>query len=90
MMAMFHHCSVPLARAVLPSSRTRAVAAMSLATSSSSRTIPQSQVLLGLSEDELQKLALDFGQVNFLSFFISLHYCIIQFNWVFIKCLNFL
>jgi 23S rRNA (adenine2503-C2)-methyltransferase len=84
MMAMFHHCSMPLARAVLPSSRTRAITAMSLATSSSSsRTIPQSQVLLGLSEDELQKLALDFGQVNFLSFFISLHYCIIQFNWVF-------
>ncbi|GAU31114.1 hypothetical protein TSUD_212210 [Trifolium subterraneum] len=46
MMAMFHHCSMPLARAVLPSSRTRAIAAMSLATSSSPRKIPQSQVLL--------------------------------------------
>ncbi|KAK2376965.1 Radical SAM superfamily protein [Trifolium repens] len=66
MMAMFHHCSMPLARAVLPSSRTRAITAMSLATSSSSsRTIPQSQVLLGLSEDELQNLALDFGQQGF-------------------------
>ena len=70
-MSLLHHYSMPLARVLRPSPRTRA--AISFATSSSPRsTIPQSQVLLGLSETELQKLALDFGQVNFFSFSISL------------------
>jgi len=81
MMSLLHHYSIPLARVVRPSPRTRA--AISFATSSSSsspRTIPQSQVLLGLSETELQKLALDFGQVNFFSFFIYLHSYIINLN----------
>lgn len=67
MMSLLHHYSMPLARVVRPSPRTRA--AISFATSSSSSsprtTIPQSQVLLGLSETELQKLALDFGQQGF-------------------------
>jgi len=61
---------MPLARAVRPPSRTQvqpyftsmAVASMSL------RTEAQSQVLLGLSEKELQQLALNFGQVNLSSF----------------------
>ncbi|KAL5102042.1 hypothetical protein RYX36_006369 [Vicia faba] len=65
MMAMLHHCSIPLARVVVrPSPRTR-VAAISFATSSSPRTSPPSQVLLGLSENDLQKLAIDFGQQGF-------------------------
>ncbi|KAI5434472.1 hypothetical protein KIW84_021343 [Lathyrus oleraceus] len=64
MMAMLHHCSIPLARvAVRPSPRTRA--AISFATASSPRATPQSQVLLGLSENDLQKLAIDFGQQGF-------------------------
>lgn len=79
MMAMLHHCSIPLARVVVrPSPRTRA--AISFATASSPPTTPPSQVLLGLSENDLQKLAIDFGQVNFFPFSISLHYRIIQFN----------
>ncbi|CAK8538158.1 unnamed protein product [Lathyrus sativus] len=64
MMAMLHHCSIPLARVVVrPSPRTRA--AISFATSSSPSPIPPSQVLLGLSESDLQKLAIDFGQQGF-------------------------
>ncbi|KAM5556420.1 hypothetical protein ABKV19_024018 [Rosa sericea] len=58
-------CSVPLARAV----RTRALAStttMSLSTTPTPRASPaDSRVLLGLSEPELQQLALDFSQQGY-------------------------
>ncbi|XP_004490899.1 uncharacterized protein [Cicer arietinum] len=63
MMSLLHHCSMPLARVVRPSPRTRA--AVSFATSCSTRTNSQSQVLLGLSENDLQQLSLSFGQQGF-------------------------
>ncbi|XP_061363716.1 uncharacterized protein LOC133307253 [Gastrolobium bilobum] len=58
----------PLARAVRPPPRTRVrscTTAMSIAPSSSPRSNSQSQVLLGLSEKDLQQLALDLGQQGF-------------------------
>ncbi|KAJ1399337.1 Ribosomal RNA large subunit methyltransferase RlmN/Cfr [Sesbania bispinosa] len=61
MMALLQHCSVPLARALRPPPRTRAMAFAS----SSPRTNSNSQVLLGLSEKDLQQLALDLGQQGF-------------------------
>ncbi|KAL6131473.1 hypothetical protein ACLB2K_069848 [Fragaria x ananassa] len=57
-------CSVPLARAV----RTRALAtAVNLSTTPTPRASPadSSRVLLGLSEAELQQLALDFSQQGY-------------------------
>ena len=73
------NCSMPLARAVRSPPRTHvrpcftAVAYASI----SSRANSQSQVLLGLSEKELQQLALDLNQVNLSSFPIQLHQNII-------------
>lgn len=74
-MALLQHCSTPLARAVRPPPRARARAcstlAMAMAPSSSSprnNSQSQQQILLGMSENELQQLALDMGQVKILSF----------------------
>lgn len=70
MLALLQNCSMPLARAVRSPPRTHvrpcftAVAYASI----SSRANSQSQVLLGLSDKELQQLALDLGQVVFSSF----------------------
>lgn len=79
MLALLQNCSMPLARAVRSPPRTHvrpcftAVAYASI----SSRANSQSQVLLGLSEKELQQLALDLNQVNLSSFPIQLHQNII-------------
>lgn len=56
-----HVCTVPIARAAV---RTRS---LSIAVPKASISVPsaarESRVLLGMSETELQQLALDFGQV---------------------------
>ncbi|MED6167603.1 hypothetical protein PIB30_004412 [Stylosanthes scabra] len=73
-MALLHHCSTPLARALCTPARDRARAcstvAMAMATAPSPSTPlrksqPQQQVLLGMSENDLQQLALDLGQQSF-------------------------
>ncbi|MED6158267.1 hypothetical protein PIB30_031224 [Stylosanthes scabra] len=69
-MALLHHCSTPLARAVCTPARDRARVAMAMATAPSPSTPlrksqPQQQVLLGMSENDLQQLALDLGQQSF-------------------------
>lgn len=72
MMALLEHCStMPFARVVRPPPRARAVMAFATASSLPRTTNSQSQVLLGLSEKDLQQLALDFGQVlnKYLLFF---------------------
>ncbi|KAL2973787.1 hypothetical protein AAZX31_14G066600 [Glycine max] len=67
MLALLQNCSMPLARAVRSPPRTHvrpcftAVAYASI----SSRANSQSQVLLGLSEKELQQLALDLNQETY-------------------------
>ncbi|KAK7321515.1 hypothetical protein VNO77_32241 [Canavalia gladiata] len=70
MLALLQHCSMPLARAVRPPPHTHvraySTAAIGLAPSSSrTNSLSQSQVLLGLSEKDLQQLALDFSQQSF-------------------------
>jgi len=71
MLALIQNCSMPLARAVRPPSRTQVQPYLTskVCASLSPRTDSQSQALLGLSEKELQQLALNFGQVNLSSFF---------------------
>ncbi|KAE9606121.1 hypothetical protein Lal_00025211 [Lupinus albus] len=73
-MALLHHCSTPFSRAVRPSPPTRvrlsSTMAMASAEAPSSTRLSQSQqqkqqVLLGLSEKELQELALNLGQQSF-------------------------
>ncbi|XP_057724811.1 uncharacterized protein LOC130940627 [Arachis stenosperma] len=67
-MALLHHCSTPLARAVSTPARDRARAcstvAMAMATAPR-KSQPQQQVLLGMSENDLQQLALNLGQQSF-------------------------
>uniref|UniRef100_A0A7N0V770 Radical SAM core domain-containing protein n=1 Tax=Kalanchoe fedtschenkoi TaxID=63787 RepID=A0A7N0V770_KALFE len=62
-------CSMPLARAVRPRSLTiysrNAVSVPSTSASPSRLGAKESRVLLGLSETELQQLALDFGQQSY-------------------------
>ncbi|XP_027940190.1 uncharacterized protein LOC114194265 [Vigna unguiculata] len=67
MLALIQNCSMPLARAVRPPSRTQVQPYFSsmVCASMSPRPNSQSQVLLGLSEKELQQLALDFGQETY-------------------------
>lgn len=58
-------CSVPLSRAFNFRPRFLAAREMSVASSSSSRASHvDRRVLLGMSEQELQKIAVDFGQVS--------------------------
>ncbi|RDX96060.1 rlmN, partial [Mucuna pruriens] len=67
MLALLQHCSIPLARAVRPPPPTHVrpcSTAMAYA-SFSPRANSQSQVLLGLSEKELQQLSLDLGQQSY-------------------------
>ena len=95
-MALLQHCSTPLARAVRPPPRARARAcstlAMAMAPSSSSprnNSQSQQQILLGMSENELQQLALDLGQVKILSFAYLIWPHIIQLKKKKIEFLNF-
>ncbi|KAI4299568.1 hypothetical protein L6164_033012 [Bauhinia variegata] len=62
-MALIQQCFMPLSRMVRPRTRPRFFAIAS-APSSTRDSQPQ-QVLLGLSEKELQQLALDFGQQSY-------------------------
>lgn len=67
MLALIQHCSMPLARAVRPPPRThvRPSSTVMAYASLPPRPSPKSQVLLGLSENDLQKLALDLGQQSY-------------------------
>ena len=69
-MALIQHvCSAPLARAARPRFLAAVISSRNLSIRSSSPSSParasqaDSQVLLGMSEQELQQVALDFGQV---------------------------
>ncbi|XP_019432901.1 PREDICTED: uncharacterized protein LOC109339831 [Lupinus angustifolius] len=70
-MAFLHHCSTHLARAVRPQNPTRFRLSSTVASVAPSSTRPvqsqkqQQKVLLGLSEKELQELALNLGQQSF-------------------------
>lgn len=71
-MALIQHvCSAPLARAARPRFLAAVISSRNLSIRSSSSSPPSparasqadSHVLLGMSEQELQQVALDFGQV---------------------------
>ncbi|BAT81229.1 hypothetical protein VIGAN_03090500 [Vigna angularis var. angularis] len=67
MLALIQNCSMPLARTVRPPSRTQVQPYFSSAVraSMSPRVKSPSQVLLGLSEKELEQLALNCGQETY-------------------------
>lgn len=64
MAVLQHACAVPLARAAARSRSLSTVGAPAMAGVSVPSKARESQVLLGMSEPELQQLALDFGQVR--------------------------
>lgn len=82
-MAVIQHlCSAPLARAMLPRSlavsRSRGLSILSAAPRASLAV--SQQVLLGMSEQELQQLALDLGQVNERNILFFFSVCLPR-NW---------
>lgn len=63
-MAVFHHAyTVPLARAIHVRAVSVACSGTATVTAPSLNKKEDPQVLLGMSEQDLQQLALDFGQV---------------------------
>lgn len=65
MATLQHVCSAPLARAVRSRARALSISsAVSTSAPAKQASGVDSRVLLGLSEQELQKLATDFGQVR--------------------------